>query len=791
MPLHPLRRVFSSALSLALLLSGCAQPVMWPVSATPTSSGRSVEAPELVELANQLADGYGLVQDLSPLVKVQPVTNAGGEETLFVAHTYGFPPDDPSFRQKVSIHAASPEGWKALGRVDLECAEYLNEFSVEQVNIDPVNVWLTVSGGVGAHSGCLELLRWDGEELSVIISGFSSSPDAGSVTDLNEDGRLDLLLNNSDPYIFCYACGVRQYWAQLYYWDGNSLMEVTPTPLAEELPSELRAFNDRAAELAAASLFADALEQIEQAEAMAPENATIAWNAIWIRHHLEASREEASASSYPLLNHVFAGDWEEAFSSLWGVGLPVLVSDQPIPSDSVAAGFEQRIGVLLAQYADTALALQPERAAVHALGAWGRFLMNPDDPAVGRGLQRAAELAAADERFEELAIAFEDRTRAVSLAPTATPLPDTRVLQSQLATEYGSVEDASRGVAVQQLETDAEAALFAAYTFGLPPLSSSALHTVSIHEAREGGWVELGRVELDCVNYLDEHSLEQVTIEPTGLWLAVQGGAGAHGGCLEVLRWDGLGLSLVISSFNSIPDAGSVTDLNGDGQMDLLLNNSDPYIFCYACGLQLYMARFFHWDGERLAEAAPRLLPEDRPLHLRAINSHSLALADAGLYADALDEIERAEIAAPSDPSVEWNALWIRHHLEVSRQLALVSPFPLLSHVFAGDWDFSFEVLWSMDSATLFSDAPIPPGSAAYGFEQTVGLLLIQYGNSALIVQPERAEVHALIAWGKFLLNRDDTEVLSGLEKAAELAPGDPRYAELTDSFRKWVRAGN
>ena len=311
MPLPPLRRVFSLALLLSLFLSGCAQTVMWPVSATPTVSVRSEEAADLVVLANQLATEYGLVQDLGPLVFVQPVEDPGGDGPLYVAHTHGFPPDDPSFRQKVSIHAALPDGWRTLGRVELECAEYLNEFSVEQVDIDPVDIWLTVAGGVGAHSGCLELLRWDGKDLSVIISGFSSSPNAGSLTDLNEDGQLDLLLNNSDPYIFCYACGVRQYWAQLFYWDGRALMEVTPTPLAEDQPPRLRAYNDHATELAAASLFADALEQIERAEAIAPENATVAWNAIWIRHHLEASREEASASSFPLLNHVFAGDWED------------------------------------------------------------------------------------------------------------------------------------------------------------------------------------------------------------------------------------------------------------------------------------------------------------------------------------------------------------------------------------------------------------------------------------------------------------------------------------------------
>lgn len=784
MPLPPLRRVFSWTLLLTVLLSGCAQSAVWPVSATPVASVRAEEAAYQVELASQLATEYGLDEELGPLVSVQTVEHTGGDEPLFVAHTHGFPPDDPSFRQKVSIHAALPDGWKTLGRVELECAEYLNEFSVEQVRIEPFDLWLAVTGGVGAHSGCIELLRWDGEELTVIISGFSSSPDAGRLTDLNEDGHLELLLNNSDPYIFCYACGVRQYWAQLYYWDGQSLMEVTPTPLAQDEPEELRAYNDRAAELVAASLFADALEQIEQAEAIAPENAIVAWNAIWIRHHLEASREEASSSSYPLLNHVFAGDWEAAFETLWAVGLPTLVSDEPIPGDSAAAGFEHVVGVLLAQHADTAIALRPDRAAVHALGAWGRFLINPDDPAVQLGLQRAAELETSDDRYEELANSFEGRTDTVSASPTATPLPSTQALLSQLAGENGSAEDAARGVAIQHLKTEGEVSLLAAYTFGLPPLSQSALHTVSIHEARQGGWLELGRVELSCVNYLDENSLEQVSIEPTGLWLAVQGGAGAHGGCLEILRWDGQSLSLVISSFNSIPDAGAVVDLNGDGQLDLLLNNSDPYIFCYACGLQLYLARFFHWDGEKLVEAAPRLLAEDRPVHLRAINSHALALAEAGLYADALDEIERAEIAAPSDPTVQWNALWIRHHLEVSRQLALVSPFPLLSHVFAGDWDFAFEVLWSMGPGTLFSDTPIPAGSAAFGFEQTVGLLLLQYGNNALIVQPERPEIHAIGAWGRFLLNSDDPAVLSGLEKAAELAGGSSRFAELAAAFR-------
>ena len=172
MPLPPLQRVFFIALALMLLLGGCVQPVVWNFAPTPTT--------DLTQLADQLASEYGLEQALGRLVTVQPI--AGADETpLFAAHTHGFPSDNAPFRQKVSIHTEGPAGWTELGRVELECAELLNESSLEQVKIDPAEVWLTVEGGVGAHSGCLELLRWDGETLAVVISGFSSSPDAGSL----------------------------------------------------------------------------------------------------------------------------------------------------------------------------------------------------------------------------------------------------------------------------------------------------------------------------------------------------------------------------------------------------------------------------------------------------------------------------------------------------------------------------------------------------------------------------------------------------------------------------------
>lgn len=779
--LFPLRIVLLSS-SLIVLLAACAQPAMFPVAPTPTADTRTTEAPNVNELTDQLAAEYGLAQGQARGVTVKRIETAG-EQPLFAAYTHSFPPNDPTFKHKVSLHAAGPDGWSELGRVEMECGLYREETALEQVQLGSSNVWLTIQGIVGNHGGCFDLLRWDGQNLTIVISGISSSPGAGSVTDLNGDGQLDLLLDNSDPYIFCYACGVKQYWAQIFYWDGEALVEVTPTPLSDDHPAELRALNDRAVELAEASLFADALAQVERAEAMDPENAAVVWNAVWIRHHLEASRLAAATSPFPPLSHVFAGDWETAFDSLWAIGLTTFASGAPIPDSSAAFGFEQIVGELLAQYADTALILQPERAAVHALGAWGRFLVDRNDPAVQAGFRRAGELAQEDSRYSEVAAVFGGRIGAAPVAATAIPPAGVEALVEQLIAEYGMAQDPARNVAAQQIEAESDPPLFVAYTYGLPPESSSYMHEVSIHAAMSDGWEELSRVELACANYLDEFSLEQVKLEPVNVWLSVQGGAGAHGGCLELLRWDGQELSAVISSFSSNPDAGSVTDLNGDGQADLLLNNSDPYIFCYACGLQLYKARFFHWDGQEIVEAAPRSLRGDHPADLRAINDKALELAEAGLYAYALAQIEQAQVLAPADPTVHWNALWISHHLEASRQLALASPFPLLSHVFAGEWETAFDALWTIGLPVFSSDIPIRGRSAAFGFEQTVGELLVQYADNALALRPERAVIHALGAWGRYLLNRDDPAVFSGFQRAAELAPTDSRFGEIVAAF--------
>jgi hypothetical protein len=57
------------------------------------------------------------------------------------------------------------------------------------------------------------------------------------------------------------------------------------------------------------------------------------------------------------------------------------------------------------------LTLQPDRAAIHAVDAWGHFLHDRDDPAVLSKLLKAAELAPEDSRFADLAAAFAEQQR--------------------------------------------------------------------------------------------------------------------------------------------------------------------------------------------------------------------------------------------------------------------------------------------------------------------------------------------------------------------------------------------
>lgn len=368
--------------------------------------------------------------------------------------------------------------------------------------------------------------------------------------------------------------------------------------------------------------------------------------------------------------------------------------------------------------------------------------------------------------------------------PTATPVPappDTEALVARFVQALGiTIQPDSgswEGVRVLELQDPAAAPpVWAAYTYGFRSFDPLQNHAVGLFTWQGDDWAELGRVELECPDYLNENAVRQVFLEPSAIWLTVEGGAGAHSGCFHLLRWDGASFQTVVSGFNSSPDAGQLVDVDGDGRSEVLLNVTDPYVFCYACGVRLYSVRIFRWTGAALEEATLQELPEDADPSLRALNNRAVALAQANLLLDAAAVIADARNQAPDNEIVYWNDQWIRLHLNGRLEAAKV--YPLLGQIFYGDWAGAVSTMRGFTPEQIFSrESPLIVDTVAAEWEDALSEWIITFADDALAVKPELAPAYFLRGWATYLVAPDDPQVRADIVQAASLAPGDPLYA--------------
>ncbi len=244
--------------------------------------------------------------------------------------------------------------------------------------------WFLRHGAVGAHGHGADLIRWNPNDagpnaLSIELSWSSALPGAAmQLIDYDADGVPEVRLDDTNAYVFCYACGVRETGFQIARWDGDHLVVA---PLSELAPSALepaRAAVDFAIDLAAANLWLDAIDAIDLAARLAPGNATIEWNAILIRARA-AEREAAAGEIYPLLTHLYAGQFQAAVASLRSI-LPFDLLDLygPVTAGTPADGWETVVAETLIRTSDDALALRPDLAPALFLRGLARFWLTPD-----------------------------------------------------------------------------------------------------------------------------------------------------------------------------------------------------------------------------------------------------------------------------------------------------------------------------------------------------------------------------------------------------------------------------
>ena len=273
---------------------------------------------------------------------------------------------------------------------------------MKQVPVEPDGIWLTVMSGVGAHSGCFDMLRFDGGDIEHVLSDCASSPDAGEVRDLDGDGISEVLFNWSEDYVFCYACGVRIRLYQVWRWDGTQLVQVELNILSDSYPQKLVQLNNRAVELANGELWKDARQSIEGALEISGDSETVFWNAMLIDLIAESREEEVERSQYPFLTSIFLGDYESAVDLMRPHRPWELFSTKSVlVSQTAAEGWEKEIQNWIILYTDKALEAEPDMAAAYFLRAWAIYIIDKSDPGVMKNLRKAVVLNPKETLYSE------------------------------------------------------------------------------------------------------------------------------------------------------------------------------------------------------------------------------------------------------------------------------------------------------------------------------------------------------------------------------------------------------
>ena len=339
-----------------------------------------------------------------------PLESADDQE-FWVAHTVGIRNFDPVQNHVIAIYTPDGDTWREVTRTELAMSDdpadpgvspdYLGQEGVTQVQVEPAHFWIQVEGGAGAHSGVYGLYSFDGTTLQEEVSGFAASPGVGRIEDLNNDGVAEVLLNASDPYVFCYACGVRLMQWQIQRWDETQMISVTLSALSADAPAAVTAFNDNLLALAQAGLWKDALAALDEAMNFSYTEPALAWNLVYVRVNGEARRDAATPdSAYPLLTDLFYGDYEAAIELLRAVGADGLfISESDLIVGTAAEGWTPTLADWIDQTVNPALEFNPDFAAAYFLRGWGAYVREFDTAAAVADVQKAAELAPNEELY--------------------------------------------------------------------------------------------------------------------------------------------------------------------------------------------------------------------------------------------------------------------------------------------------------------------------------------------------------------------------------------------------------
>lgn len=432
------------ALLLALTLAACVLPAApatpTPAPATPEPVATEIPAPDVTALPEPTAEALDLLAlraqfladtgvTLAPegtydtFTGVGVVPLAGDGAGLWAVYTVGMRSYTSAEEQPhlLALYTRDPAGWRQVGLQEIGAneaagdpgADYIGEGGVTQAQVAPGRLWLQVDAGVGAHSGTYHLYSFDAAGFTVQATGFSASPGAGRVADITGDGIGEVLLDASDYYVFCYACGVRYTHTTVLRWDGAALVPAELALLPDTAPAALAGLNNRAVQQAQAGLWRDALDTVALLLAQDPADQaeTSAWNATLITLNAN-EKAPGEFDVFPIMSYLFYGDYAGAVAPLRAYTAAQLFAEpsQVLVDQEVAQGWEESIRWWVFSLSDallaSGLAADETLAAAHFLRAWAAHIVDPADPAAPENLARSAARAPADPLYAAAAALY-------------------------------------------------------------------------------------------------------------------------------------------------------------------------------------------------------------------------------------------------------------------------------------------------------------------------------------------------------------------------------------------------
>lgn len=335
-------------------------------------------------------------------VSVMPLMVMERNIPIWAVFSYGLRTYEPFQPHFVAIYSLKEKSLVEVDRYILECPDILVNDSVTQVEFGDEIVWLKINGYVGAHGGCFDLLKFDGEELNGEISHASDSPLAGEIRDLDQDNIPEVLLNNNMSYVFCYACGVVLTDYILYKWNQGDMVEVLPTLMDEKAPDELRELNNQSVLLAQAELWKDAQTSINQVTSMNPNDDLIHWNAIYINLVADARASSVKEGAYPLLSLMFFGDYPAILDLMRVYPISTLFGKpNPFVAGTVAEGYESQLVGWINEFTSRTITLRPDLAAPYFLRGWAAYLEDSHNESAMKDIEMAVQLAPEERLFAE------------------------------------------------------------------------------------------------------------------------------------------------------------------------------------------------------------------------------------------------------------------------------------------------------------------------------------------------------------------------------------------------------